>query len=242
MSKEVEIDLLKKGLKIIQRNDHFNFSIDSLLVADFVKINKNVKNIVDLGTGNGVIPLFLSKKTKSNIYGIEIQKISADLAVKNISINNLDEQIKIINDDMKNWSQHFKKGFADIVISNPPFFKFTGNYELLNDLDSLTYARHEISINLDDIVRIASLLLKDRNAYFYLVHRADRLEEIVLAFNKYNIAIKKLKFCYTTANKNAKIVLIEGLKNGRNSMTVLKPLIINEQNGNYTEEILKMFS
>lgn len=238
--KEVKIELLNKGLKIIQRNDHFNFSIDSLLISEFINFNKNTNFIIDLGTGNGAIPLFLSKKTKAKILGVEIQKISAELAKKNIEINNLQEQIEIINQDMKIFYKNNNIKKADIVVSNPPFFKFHGNENLLNDLNSLTLARHEISITLDELIMIASKLLKE-NGYFYLVHRADRLEEIILTLNKYNFAIKNLKFCYTTVNKNAKIMLVECLKNGKSAMNILKPLVINKENGEYTDEVLKMF-
>ena len=112
------IPLLNKNLKIIQRSDYFNFSIDSLLISEFVNIQKNTKKILDLGTGNAAIPLFLSKKTSAKIYGIEIQEISYELALRNININNLNEQIYIIYDNMKNYSNHFNMGAFDIVISN----------------------------------------------------------------------------------------------------------------------------
>ena len=148
MNTELEsiIPLLNKNLKIIQRSDYFNFSIDSLLISEFINLTKNTKNILDLGTGNGAIPLFLSKKTSAKIYGIEIQKISYELAQRNININNLNEQIYIINDNMKNYLNYFKIGSFDIVLSNPPFFKVTENKDLLNDLNQLTIARHDIFI------------------------------------------------------------------------------------------------
>lgn len=234
------IPLLNKNLKIIQRSDYFNFSIDSLLIAEFINITKNLKKILDLGTGNGVIPLFLSKKTKAKIFGIELQNISYELALKNININNLNEQIHLINDNMKNYLQYFSKGYFDVVVSNPPFFKFNGNRELLNDLDQLTIARHEIEITLEEIINIAYNLLKDRG-YFYLVHRADRLNDILYILRQNNLEAKKIRFCYTTAKKNAKIVLIEAIKNGKTGLTILPPLIINKESGEYTDEVLEMF-
>ena len=237
---ESVIPLLNKNLKIIQRSDYFNFSIDSLLVSEFVSIKKDTKNIIDLGTGNAVIPLFLSKKTSAKIFGMEIQKISFELAQRNININNLNEQIYIIYDDMKNYKKYFLNGSFDIVVSNPPFFKFNGNKELLNDLEQLSIARHEIEITLEELIQTASLLVKDRG-YFYLVHRADRLAEIISALQKFNFEAKKIKFCYTTENKNAKIVLIEAIKNGKAGLTILPPLVINKNNGEYTEEVLEMF-
>ena len=237
---ESVIPLLNKNLKIIQRSDYFNFSIDSLLVSEFVSIKKDTKNIIDLGTGNAVIPLFLSKKTSAKIFGIEIQKISFELAQRNININNLNEQIYIIYDDMKNYKKYFLNGSFDIVVSNPPFFKFNGNKELLNDLEQLSIARHEIEITLEELIQTTSLLVKDRG-YFYLVHRADRLTEIISALQKFNFEAKKIKFCYTTENKNAKIVLIEAIKSGKAGLTILPPLVINKNNGEYTEEVLEMF-
>ena len=242
MNKKLEslIPLLNKNLKIIQRSDYFNFSIDSLLISEFVNLTKNTKKILDIGTGNAVIPLFLSKRTSAKIYGVEIQEISYQLALRNININNLNEQIYIIYDDMKNYKKYFLNGSFDIVVSNPPFFKFNGNKELLNDLEQLSIARHEIEITLKELIQTASLLVKDRG-YFYLVHRADRLTEIISALQKFNFEAKKIKFCYTTENKNAKIVLIEAIKNGKAGLTILPPLVINKNNGEYTEEVLEMF-
>ena len=234
------IPLLNKNLKIIQRSDYFNFSIDSLLISEFVNIQKNTKKILDLGTGNAAIPLFLSKKTSAKIYGIEIQEISYNLALRNININSLNEQIYIIYDNMKNYSKYFNSGFFDIIISNPPFFKINENTNFLNELEQLSIARHEVEINLEELVKIASELVKDRG-YFYLVHRADRLSEILNNLLNYRFEAKKIKFCYTTKYKNAKIVLIEAIKNGKSGLTILPPLIINKENGEYTDEILKMF-
>jgi len=234
------IPLLNKNLKIIQRSDYFNFSIDSLLISEFVNIQKNTKKILDLGTGNAAIPLFLSKKTSAKIYGIEIQEISYNLALRNININSLNEQIYIIYDNMKNYSKYFNSGSFDIIISNPPFFKINENTNFLNELKQLSIARHEVEINLEELIKIASELVKDRG-YFYLVHRADRLSEILNNLLNYRFEAKKIKFCYTTKHKNAKIVLIEAIKNGKSGLTILPPLIINKENGEYTDEILKMF-
>ncbi len=234
------IPLLNKNLKIIQRSDYFNFSIDSLLISEFVNIQKNTKKILDLGTGNAAIPLFLSKKTSAKIYGIEIQEISYNLALRNININNLNEQIYIIYDNMKNYLKYFNMSFFDIIISNPPFFKINENVNFLNNLEQLSIARHEVEIDLDELIKIASELVKDRG-YFYLVHRVDRLSEILNILQKYKFEAKKIKFCYTTKYKNAKIVLIEAIKNGKSGLTILPPLIINKENGEYTDEVLKMF-
>ena len=237
---EVVNNLLNKNLKIIQRTDFFNFSLDSLLVANFLSVGRGVNKIVDLGTGNGAIPLFLSERTKAKITGIEIQKISAELAKRNIELNNLSEQIEIINDDMKNWKKYFKTGSQDAVVSNPPFFKFHGNEELLNDLDQLTLARHEISITLEEIIETASFLLKDKG-YFAMVHRPDRFLEILDTMRKYGIVPKKVRFCHSKTDKQAKILLVEGIKFGAEGLTVLPPLISHNSDGKYSQEVLELF-
>lgn len=237
---ETVVNLLNKDMKIIQRVDHFAFSLDSLLVSEFASITKYTSKIVDLGTGNGVIPLFLSKKTKAKITGIEIQEISSDLAKRNVQLNNLEDQISIINDDMKNWRKYFRNNSIDMVISNPPFFKFDGNEKQLNDLTQLTLARHEISITLEEIIQTASNLLKDKG-HFALVHRVDRFMDIIENMKKYDIEPKKIQFCHTKINKEGKILLVEGIKYGKPGLRILPPLIAHDNDGQYSAEVLEMF-
>lgn len=242
MQLETTIKLLNKNMKIIQRADYFSFSIDSLLVSDFASITRNCKNIIDLGSGNGVIPLFLSERTQANIFGIEIQKISSELATRNVELNNLSSQIKIINDNMLNWKKYFRPTSIDLVVSNPPFFRFTGNEEQLNQLNQLSIARHEIEINLDLLVKTASELLKDKG-YFTMVHRVDRVVEIIETFRKYNIEPKKIQFCYSKITKEGKILLIEGIKYGnQENLRVLPPLITHNEDGSYSDIILEKFN
>lgn len=237
---EVINQLLNKDLKIIQRPDFFNFSLDSLLISNFVSLTRGANKIVDLGTGNGAIPLFLSQRTKAKITGIEIQEISADLAKRNIELNNLSEQISIINDDMKNWKSYFLNGSQDVVITNPPFFKYYGEEKQLNNLDQLTFARHEITIDLDSLIQVSSSLLKDKG-YFAMVHRPDRFIEIIDTMRKYNLSPKRVQFCHTKLNKPAKILLIEGIKNGGESLNILPPFICHTDDGKYSPEVLKLF-
>lgn len=241
-AEEVIIDFLNlKGLKIIQRNDYFNFSLDSVVIANFLTINRKTKSITDLGTGNGSIPLILSKRTNAKIYGIEIQEVSAQLAKKNVEINKLDNQIKIIHDDMNNILNHLNEQSQDAVICNPPFFKLDGNKEQINDMDQLSIARHEITINLEGIIKTASKILKNRG-YFALVHRADRLPEIIGILNRYGLTPKRLQICHGKKDKPGKIITIEALKNSEASLTILPPLICHDMDGKYSKDILKMFS
>ena len=205
---ETIIDLLKKDMKIIQRTDHFAFSLDSLLISEFASITKNINNIVDLGTGNGAIPLFLSKKTKAKITGIEIQEISSDLARRNIKLNNLEDQITIINDDMKNWRKYF--------------------------------TTHTLDITLDTLIETAAGLLKDKG-YFVLVHRVDRLIEIIELMKKHLIEPKRIQFCHSKTDKEGKILLVEGIKYGKPGLRILPPLFTHDSNGQYSPEVLEMF-
>jgi len=241
IGEEVVIDFLNhRGMKIIQRNDYLNFSIDSVLISNFLTINKNRKKIMDLGTGNGVIPMLLSKRTKANIIGIEIQETSVELAKKNIILNKLESQVEIVKGDIKKLNENFKDQSFDAVITNPPFFKFNGDESQLNDLDQLTFARHEILVNLEEIIKAGNYLLKNRG-YFAMVHRADRLIDILELMKKYKIEPKRIRFCHTTKEKSAKIILIEGLKGADEGLIIEKPLYINKKDGSYTEEILEMF-
>ncbi|WP_448821126.1 tRNA1(Val) (adenine(37)-N6)-methyltransferase [Cetobacterium sp.] len=237
---EVINSLLNKSLKIIQRPDYFNFSLDSLLISNFISLTRGADKILDLGTGNGAIPLFLSQRTKAKITGIEIQETSANLAIRNVELNNLQEQITIIHDDMKNWKNHFESGSQDVIITNPPFFKFHGNENQLNNLDQLTLARHEITIDLEQLISVASNLLKHKG-YFAMVHRPDRFLEIVDTMRKYGIFPKRVQFCHSKIDKPAKILLIEGIRNGKDSLTILPPLVSHDDSGKYSKEILNLF-
>ncbi len=216
------------GLKIYQYEDRFKFSLDSILLAEFVELKKNTKVIVDFCTGNAPVPLILSTKTKANIYGFELQKNIYDLAKDSVKENNLDNQIKIINDNLVNVAEYLGDECADVVTCNPPYFKYDINSSLINENEEKAIARHEIAMNLDELVKAAKYILKEK-APLYLVHRCDRLEEIVDTLNKYGFKIKKLQFIYAGFDKEAIMVLIKATKNGKSgSLKVLPPIDILE--------------
>ena len=215
------------GLNIIQRNDHQNYTLDSRLLADFCRINRHVKKILDIGTGNAILPLLLSQKSKAEITGIEILKVSADLAVKNIELNKLSGRIKIIEGNIKEWSNYFKPSEFDQIITNPPFFKYDGNDNQINDLEQLSIARHEYNIKLEEIIQISSVLLKNR-AYFTMVHRSERLAEILDLLVKYKLEPKRIRFCHTKKDAPAKILLVEAVKNAEKSLVIESPLILSD--------------
>ena len=215
------------GLKIIQRNDHQNYTLDSRLLSDFCRINRHVKKILDIGTGNAILPLLLSQKSKAEITGIEILKISADLAVKNVELNKLSGRIKIIEGDIKRWNDYFSPSEFDQIITNPPFFKYEGNDKQINDLEQLSIARHEYHIKLEEIIQISSVLLKNR-AYFTMVHRSERLAEILDLLVKYKLEPKRIRFCHTKKDAPAKILLVEAVKNAEKSLIIESPLILSD--------------
>ena len=227
------------GLKIVQDDEYFNFSLDSVLLPNFVKLSKQTKKILDLGTGNAPILLFLSTMTDAELYGIEIQKEIYDLAKETLKINNLEKRINIINDNMKNLDKYFEINSFDVVVSNPPYFKLEEKSNINLSLQK-TIARHEKEITLKELVQIAKKYLKN-NGTFAMVHRTDRLIEVIEEFRKNNIEPKRIQLIYPKVNTESNMFLIEGRKNGHTGLKILKPLIAHNDNGEYTEEIKKIF-
>ena len=227
-----------KDLKIVQNKNYFNFSLDSVLLPNFVEITPNTKMIMDLCTGNAPIPIILSQKIKGRIIGVEIQKEIYELAVKSIKLNNI-KNVEIINEDAKSIVNKYKTDSFNLITCNPPYFK---NIEssIKNSNEIKTIARHEVYITLDDIFKIAKKLLKN-NGSICIVHRTDRLIEILDTMKKYNIEPKRIQFVYPKINKESNLILIDGRKNGKSGLKLLKPLIIHNEDGSYTKEVLKMF-
>lgn len=233
-------DLLNyKNMKIVQDDECFNFSLDSVLLPNFVTIHNNTKKILDLGTGNAPIPMILTTMTDAEIYGIELQKEIYEMAEESIKMNNLQDRIKIINDNMKNLDKYFEPNSFDIILCNPPYFKLNEKSNI-NDNIQKTIARHEKEITLEEIVKIAKKYLNN-NGTFAIVHRTDRLIEIIEEFRKNNIEPKRIRLIYPKENTESNMVLIEGRKNGNVGLKFLSPLIAHKENGEYTDEVKKMF-
>src|SRR5574344_2497606 len=224
------------NLKIIQNKNYFNFSLDSILLANFVKINFATKNILDLYTGNAPIPLVLSTKTKANIIGVEIQKEIFDLAADTIKINKLEQEINIINDHVKNLYKIYNSDTFDIITCNPPYFK-KNDSSILNKNNVKSVARHEILLKLNDIMLLSRKLLKN-GGNLVLIHRTDRLIEIIESMKKNNIEPKRIRFIYPKLNTESNLVLIEGRKNGKVGLKLLSPLYVHNSDNSYTEEVL----
>ena len=233
-------DLLDyKGYKIYQDTDMFCFSLDSILLANFVTINKNINNIMDIGCGNAPIPIVLKTKTSANIIGVEIQKEVYNLAVKSVKYNELDNQIKIINADINILYKDYESDSFDVITCNPPYFKVNDKTKQ-NISEYKKIARHEITLKLDDICRVCKKLLKN-NGVLAIVHRPDRMIEIFESMKNNNIEPKKIQFVYPKNGANCNLILVEGTKNGKSGIKILEPLIVHNVDGNYSEQVLKMF-
>ena len=201
-------DLEFKDLKIIQNKDGFCFGIDSVLLSDFAKNIRNSSKVIDLGTGTGIINILLSGKTKADEFvGVEIQDEVADMAKRSVELNNLQNKIKIINDNILNLKIIYTPKSFDAVVTNPPYKKI--NTGLVNEENKKLISRHEITAKLEDFIHIASYLLKDYGE-FYMVHRPDRLVDIFDAMRKEKIEPKLIKFVYPNKTKKTNLVLIKG--------------------------------
>ena len=196
-----------KDLYIYQDTEMFNFSLDSVLLPNFITINKGITNILDIGTGNAPIPLILSTKTDCPITAVEIQGDVYNLAKKSVEYNKLQNQINVVNADINELYSNLESDSFDIITCNPPFFKIKKDSNL-NDSDYKTIARHEVKLNLEQLLKISKKLLKN-GGILGMVHRPDRLVDIIDEMRKHNIEPKRIRFIYPRINQEANILLIE---------------------------------
>lgn len=222
------------GIKIVQDSEGFKFSLDSVLLANFVTLNKSTKKIMDIGSGNGIIPILLSLKTDAHIDGVEIQRECYLNSLESIKLNKMDN-ISIFNDDIKDFYKTLESDTYDVVVSNPPYFM--GNIHNINEMKKI--ARHSLSLDYKDVIVISKKILKN-NGLLSIVHRPENLMDILMFMRSNNIEPKKIRFVYPYKGKNANILLVEGAKNGKPGLKAIDPLYVYE-NGNYTEEIKKYF-
>ena len=227
MEQNVVNDLLDYGYKIVQNPSFFKFSLDSILLADFVNINYTDKKLLDLCTGNAPLPIILSKKI-SSISCVEIQNEVYNLAKESININNI-INISLINDDIKNWQNYFSPSTFDIITCNPPYFKYNETSNI-NDNIIKSIARHEIKITLEEIIEISSKLVKPKGK-LNIVYRPDRFIELVNYLKKYNFGIKRIECAYDDFDKNCSIILVEAMKNGKDDLKILPPLLTKNYRG-----------
>ena len=211
-----------------------------MLLSDFAKdIKKNAK-VVDLGTGTGIISILLCGKTNlKNITGIEIQQDVADMAKRSVELNNLEKRMEIINEDIRKISKIFPANSIDAVVTNPPYKKKdTG---LQNKDETQLISRHEIMCTIEDIAKVSSYLLNS-NCSIYMIHRPDRIIDIIETFRKYKLEPKIIRYIYPKITLEPNLVLIKATKGGKSFLKTMKPLIVYNEDGSYTEEILEIYN
>ena len=237
------IDDLKtpNGYRLIQNPDWFCFGVDAVLLADFAANTiKPTFRILDMCTGNGIVPILLCEKTKNtSVSGIEIQSPVAEMASRSVKLNRLEERISITEGDLKCAAEIFGKSSFDAVTCNPPYKENFGG--LKNSTDTVTIARHEILCSLEDVIESAEKVLKPAGK-LYMIHRPERLADILCLMREFRIEPKRLRFIHPSPNKTATMILVEGAKHGKPKLFLEPPLYVHDENGNYTEEIEQIYN
>lgn len=228
----------KTGLKVLQDKSAFCFGLDAVLLADFAHARKGDK-IFDLGSGTGIIPLLMAKTNSAlHFTALEIQEKSAEIAAKNVEINGLEDKIDVVCGDIKSVRSLFAPECADLVTANPPYAK--ANSARVNPDEAKSIARHEILCNLEDVVSGASYLLKSGGSFF-MIHRPERLSEILVMLTKYRLEPKVLQLVQPFSDSAPTMLLIEGRKNARAEIKILPPLVIYKAKGEYSESVNRIY-
>ncbi|GIP36315.1 tRNA1(Val) (adenine(37)-N6)-methyltransferase [Paenibacillus sp. J2TS4] len=230
-------DLLTNDLKIIQSGEVFSFSMDAVLLSRFCSVPPRGK-IIDLCTGNGVIPLLLTTRTKASLWGVEIQERLADMAKRNVRLNQLESQVHMVQGDLRGIHEHFGYGKFDLVTVNPPYMKANTGDQNLNP--HVAAARHEIYCTLDDVAAACSRLVRT-GGKVAMVHRPSRLVEILHAMSKYRLEAKRIRFVHPRQGEESNMVLIEAIRDGRPEVKLLPPLIVYNDNNDYCEELMEIY-
>ncbi len=228
-------DLELDDLMVIQDKNGYKFSTDSVLLANFAKA-KPSDVCVDMCSGGGVVAILFSYKNKiKNMYAIEIQPKQAEMSERSIKYNKLD--IKVINDDLKKLKDILGSESIDVITVNPPYNKVGET----STIDEIAISTHEIKTNLREIVCSASKVLKYGGKLF-MVHRADRLADIMFELRTFKLEPKVLRVVYPKATKEPNLVLIEAKKGAKSGLKILSPLILNNEDGTETAELRKIYN
>lgn len=231
-------ELQRNGYRIIQNPERFCFGMDAVLLSGFARAKKQ-ERCLDLGCGNGIIPILMEAKTEGKHFtGLEIQPESVDMAKRSVALNGLQDRIDIVEGDIKDASKIFGASSFHVVTTNPPYM--TAQHGLTNLYEAKTIARHEVLCNLEDIIRESARLLMP-GGRFYMVHRPFRLAEIISLMVQYRMEPKRMRLVYPYVDREPNMVLIEGLRGGKSRMTVEKPLIVYKEPGKYTDEIYDVY-
>ena len=232
-------DLEYKGLKLIQNKEGFCFGVDSVLLSDYAKNIKKNSKVIDIGTGTGIISILLCEKTKlSKIYGIEIQEDVAEMASRSSKLNNLQDKFEVINKNIKDIFEFLEPHKYDVVVTNPPYKKVNTGVKSLENKQLIS--RHEVECTLEDIIEKSSKLLKDLGE-FYMVHRAERLVDIMCLLRKYKLEPKNIRFVHSKEKEKPNLILVRAVRSAKEFLKIDKPLVIYKENGEYTDEILEIY-
>ena len=231
-------DLERNGYRIIQNKNGFCFGMDAVLLSGFVHAGPEDR-IIDLGTGTGILPLLLRAKTGSrDITGLEIQEAMAEMAARSVQLNDLEEDVHIVCGDLKKAGTLFEAGSFDVVTSNPPYMKANGG--LTNPDQGKAIARHEICCTFADVAKAAKILLRS-GGRFFLVHRPERLAELMETLRAAGLEPKRLRMVHSFMDEKAVMVLIEAASGGGTFLKVEKPLIIYKEKNVYSDEIYELY-
>ena len=231
-------DLQRNGYRIIQDPDRFCFGMDAVLLSGFASAQRGDK-VLDMGTGTGIIPILMEAKTEAeHLTGLEIQPESADMALRSVKLNDLQDKISIVTGDIKEAKDLFPKASFQVITSNPPYM--IGQHGLVNPHSEKAIARHEVLCTLEDVISNAAALLVP-GGHFYMVHRPFRLAEIMTTLVKYRLEPKRMQLVYPYIDKEPNMVLIEAARGGKSRLQVEKPLIVYEKPGVYTPEIYDVY-
>ncbi len=231
-------DLERNGLKIIQKEKGFRFGVDAVLLSDFAKVRKN-DMVMDFCTGTGILPILLYGKSQAKeIMGIELQEEFSEMAKRSVLLNKIEHKVKILEGDIRDEKLLKSLPKFHVVTVNPPYKK--KNSGIINEKDALTIARHEVSLNLEEVIRGARTVLKDQGR-FYMIHRPERLADILTLMRKYRIEPKRLRMVYPNTKKAPTMVLVEGVRDGGEFLKVEAPLYVYNDDGTYSDEIRRIY-
>ena len=234
-------DLQISGLRLIQNPNQFCFGVDATLLSYYASLSiKPGAEVLDLCSGNGIIPILLTAKCgAARIVGLEIQKDVAEMAERSVRLNSLEDKVDILCGDLKDGTEIFKRSSFDNITCNPPY-KERGSGQI-NETDSTAIARHEILCDLEDIISVSAALLRP-GGKLTMIHRPDRLIDLCCLMRKYKLEPKKLRVVHPSYNKTATMILVEAARGGRPKLFLDPPLYIYDEKGNYTDEIDKIYA
>ncbi|MBO1265958.1 tRNA1(Val) (adenine(37)-N6)-methyltransferase [Proteiniclasticum sp. SCR006] len=231
-------DLERDGLKIIQKEKGFRFGVDAVLLSDFARVKKK-DLVMDFCTGTGILPILLYGKSHARqITGIELQDEFAEMAMRSVQLNHIEDRVKILKGDVRDETLLKSLPRFDVVTVNPPYKK--ENSGIINEKDALTIARHEVTLNLEDVIRGARTVLRDQGR-FYMIHRPERLADILTLMRKYRIEPKRMRMVYPNTKKAPTMVLVEGVRDGGAFLKVEAPLYVYNEDGTYSDEIRRIY-